>query len=175
MTEFSKDSLIDFLSYVGEKGLMNLATAQSRKASVNAFFSILQPEELQDIRKLDLDEVARRFQNLRGTEYRPESIKVYKGRVSNAINDFKRWKADPSNFKIANSSAKPSTSLKPKELAKQKTPEIQKTNEDIQTVVFPVPIRDGVVVRISGLPSDLSKAEAMKIANVIQALATTTE
>jgi hypothetical protein len=39
--------------------------------------------------------------------------------------------------------------------------------------VFPIPIRPDVVVRIHGLPFDLSTAEAEKIANVVKAMAMT--
>jgi hypothetical protein len=37
--------------------------------------------------------------------------------------------------------------------------------------VFPIPIRENVVVRVHGLPFDLTPAEAKKIAAVIQAMA----
>lgn len=37
--------------------------------------------------------------------------------------------------------------------------------------VFPVPIREGVTVRIQGIPHDLTPDEAAKIARVIVAIA----
>jgi hypothetical protein len=37
--------------------------------------------------------------------------------------------------------------------------------------IFPVPLRDDVTVRIQGIPPDLTKAEAEKIARVVAALA----
>jgi hypothetical protein len=39
--------------------------------------------------------------------------------------------------------------------------------------VFPIPIRENVVVRIHNLPFDLTAAEAEKIANVVKAMAMT--
>jgi hypothetical protein len=38
-------------------------------------------------------------------------------------------------------------------------------------IVFPIPIRPDVVVKVVGLPSDLTKQEAARIGNVINALA----
>lgn len=38
-------------------------------------------------------------------------------------------------------------------------------------VVYPIPIRPGLIVRIANLPDDLTKAEAEKIAAVVMALA----
>lgn len=37
--------------------------------------------------------------------------------------------------------------------------------------VYPIPIREDATVRIHGLPADLTKAEAEKIARVVMALA----
>ena len=37
--------------------------------------------------------------------------------------------------------------------------------------IFPVPLRDDVTVRIQGLPHDLTRQEAEKIARVLVALA----
>jgi hypothetical protein len=170
MSDYSKDKLIEFLGYLPSKGLMNLSTAQSRKAAVNAVLGVLDPAELEDVRKLDIDEVMQRFQNLKGTSFKPESIKVYRSRVANAINDFQLWKADPSSFKPF-SASKPHTGAKPKERSKASQNHAEDQIDPL-AVTFPIPIRPGTVVKIVGLPGDLTKAEASRIANVIQALAT---
>lgn len=39
------------------------------------------------------------------------------------------------------------------------------------TTAIPIPIRRDIVVKVLGLPFDLSKAEASKISNVIMAMA----
>ena len=59
------------------------------KAAVNTLLSILDNSEIEDVTTLDLDEVANRFMNKRGTEVKPDSVKVYKSRVASAIADFK--------------------------------------------------------------------------------------
>jgi hypothetical protein len=41
----------------------------------------------------------------------------------------------------------------------------------VETVDIPVPIRPGVVVRLTGIPNDLTSSEARKLANVVLALA----
>lgn len=43
-------------------------------------------------------------------------------------------------------------------------------SSDIQTLIFPIPIRNGVVVELHGLPTDLTNSEANKISTVINAL-----
>jgi hypothetical protein len=42
---------------------------------------------------------------------------------------------------------------------------------DMEDTIFPIPIRSDVTVRIQGLPFDLTRAEADKIAAVIMAYA----
>src|SRR5258707_615654 len=97
--DFSKAKLLDFLAYLGKKGLMNRATVAARKAAANTFLSILSDQEAQDLSKIDLDQIALRFSNLKGSEFKPESIKIYKSRVSSALEDLKSYKTNPLAFK----------------------------------------------------------------------------
>jgi hypothetical protein len=176
MSDFSKPKLLEFLDYLKNKGLMNAATVSSRKAAANAFLGILSNEEAADLRKLDLDEVALRFSNLKGDQFKPESIKVYKSRVASALEDFKSYRANPLTFKPSTSAPKPSGSPSAPKAEKAGTKSgASKQHLDFEEgpdVTFPVPIRSDVVVRLVGLPSDLTKKEAAKIANVVLALAT---
>ena len=42
---------------------------------------------------------------------------------------------------------------------------------DFEAIIVPITIRDGVRVRIEGIPHDLTQEEAQKIANIILAFA----
>lgn len=96
--DYSFDALIDFLGYLGKKGLMNRNTVVSRKASCNKVLSVLDPEELADLRNLDLDVVAQRSANLQGGEYAPKSLRVYKSRVNSSLDDFFATRKTPLIF-----------------------------------------------------------------------------
>lgn len=175
----SQGDLVAFLDYLADKGLMNATTAASRKASVRTLFSVLDASETADVTALNMDEVAMRFLNKRGGEFKPESVKVYKSRVASSIEDFKKYRADPLNFKVP-FAPKPSVKAeKPSNNAKEQTsgnqsPQAQQPIEAFVSpseIVFPIPIRPNSIVKIVGLPSDLTKQEATRIANVIHALA----
>lgn len=174
MTEYSKDKLLEFLDFLAGKGLMNKATVAARKAATNTVLGILDPSEAQDLRNIDMDDVAARFADLNGTKFKPDSVKVYKSRVSSALEDFKKFKASPQTFKPSIGISKtPSNPKGAKEDAN-----IYKKVEPAETgpgITFPIPIRPDVVIKISGIPSDLTKKEASKVANVILALATESE
>jgi hypothetical protein len=157
---------------------MKTPTAEARKAAVNQVLGVLSEEESSDVANLDLDSVMRRFQNLHGSRYTPESLKTYKARVKNSIFDFLRFRENPMDFR-------PSAGAGPKRLAKPKKASEVNAQQAFDAVsssrinhvplmtasTLPVPIRENLTVLIHGLPFDLSEAEARKIANVVLALA----
>ncbi|WP_315784913.1 hypothetical protein [Bradyrhizobium sp. SZCCHNPS1003] len=188
-TNTSQKDLIAFLDWLAGKGMMNAQTAASRKAAVNTLLSALDADETADVTKLNLDDVARRFMNKRPGEVKPDSVKVYKSRVQSAIADFKSYRADPLNFRVAlvpkpsNVRAEKATTqpIAPSPIATSAavhqgapTHHVFVSPSEIEIVV-PIPIRANTIVKIVGLPSDLTKQEAAKLANVIQAFATVDE
>ncbi|MBI5322738.1 hypothetical protein [Bradyrhizobium sp.] len=177
----SQGDLVAFLDYLADKGLMNAATASARKAAVRTLFSALDPSETADVTTLNLDEVAMRFLNKRGGEFKPESVKVYKSRVASSIADFKKYRADPLNFKVAITPKVVGKTEKSNGQPKEQAAGTQPSHAQQQPIttfvspseiVFPIPIRPNVIIKIMGLPSDLTRQEAARIANVIHALAT---
>jgi hypothetical protein len=173
---FSKADLVKFLDYLADKGLMKGTAIASRKAAVNAFLGILKPEEAEDLSNLNLDEVALRFANLKGSKFKPESMRVYKSRVSSSLEDFKNYKKNPIAFKPSATAAKSPTALKNEKTAARAKPQKplgtqEPFYESSQEVSFPIPIRPNIVVHLVGVPNDLTKREAAKIANVVVALA----
>ena len=55
------------------------------------------------------------------------------------------------------------------------TPRRSGQTGQVSTIDIPVPVRPGVIVRIVGIPADVTTAEAHRIANVIRALAPMSE
>lgn len=183
MDDYSRDALLDFLDYASEKGLMNPNTASSRKATAASMLSILEEAEVRDVRLLDVEDIYRRFANIHGRKYSPDSLRVYKSRLKNAIDDFVRYTGDPAAFKPATSGkgakrqtapksdAANGTSTKMPPAVRTAVPEVYERNPTLQTISIPIPLRGTCVVTISGVPMDLTEQEAKRIANVIVALA----
>jgi hypothetical protein len=173
----SREDLIQFLDFLGAKGLMNPETAKARKASSNSLLSILTEEEAKDVSTIDLDHLTQRFLNLKGSEFKPESVKVYKSRVEAAIRDFVNYKKDPLSFRPKLEQRSPRSSDKKVKEAEPQTgslptqPATPPSNlMQTEGLVFPIPLRRDVTVKIAGIPPDLSAAEARKICSVITAL-----
>jgi hypothetical protein len=175
-TGYSKQDVLNFLDYLSNKGLMNKDTVASRRAAVNTLLSILSDDEAANLKGLDMDVLLQRFVNLKGSGFKPESVRVYKSRLGAVLADFERYKSNPLTYKPNTPRERPSRSQNgeaPKETPKRPAapPAGTPVNDDeIQAIEFPIPIRKGVIVRVAGIPSDLTPEEATKIGNVILAL-----
>ena len=179
MSDRSLPALLSFLEYLGAKGLMPRNTVGGRRAAVSKMLGVLDPEETGDVTALNLDQVMTRFVNLEGKNYTPDSLTVYRSRVNASINDFVAYLDNPAAFKPGGSSKKPKS-----EGGKKPSPPKAHVQTKVQdpvprfdtthvspTNVFPIPIRPDVVVRIHGMPFDLTTAEAEKIAAIVRAMA----
>lgn len=174
--DFSREGLLKFHDYLAAKGLMNPNTVAARKAAANKMLGVLDENEAADLREVDLEEIAERFFNLNKNDFTPESLVTYKSRLRSAVADFINHTVNPSAFKTVSSRTRASnqkndgTPRKPtnSNFSSSAEPPSKSNNE----ITVQIPIRDGVVVRFIGVPSNLKKKEAQKIANVVMAYAT---
>src|ERR1039458_1253453 len=177
----SRKAAIDFVEYLEKKGLMAPATAQARKAALNTVLGILDEKDAQDVTSLDLDDLMTRFQHLQGKSYKPDSVRAFKSRVKSALADFTSYLENPLAFRpnIQTRERKQNppksvsgTTVGSSESSPHNPPHPPAISEPMATSIIPIQIRADLTIRIQGLPFDLTEAEARKIANVIQALAT---
>lgn len=182
MGQRSREELFRFLDYVRAKGLMSPNTVESRKASANKVLGILDAEEAEDVTNLDLDEVVRRFGNLHGQQYTPDSLRSYKSRTKSAIEDFSRYLENPLAFKpgVQRREKKQTNGATQRVVHHLKANDATTSSPVLErptmvpaasSAILPIPLRADLTVHIQGLPFDLTPAEAKKIAAVIQAMA----
>ena len=183
MTDKSLDALLGFLDWNADKGLMAKNTVNGRKAAVSGVLGILDPEEKGDVTVIDLNSVMSRFITLQGKKYNTSSLNVYKSRTNASINDFRKWLDDPLSFKPmanraekrpSNTSTRSQRSSGPSAISESPhnsgaAPTIHQASAN----VFPIQIRENLIVRVHGLPFDLTGSEAERIANVVKAMAMT--
>ena len=180
-----REDFIQFLEYLGDKGLIARATASARRTAAAKVLAVLSEDEAQDVTHLDVDQVMSRFENLNPRQYTPESLQSYRSRLKTALDDFRSYSDNPVSFRPSGlTRSKAKTSPNGAKPAKRKSgtavatvpastasPGIQASPMiDLPNVnQLPVPLRQNLTVRIYGLPYDLSKQEAQKIANIILA------
>lgn len=179
--KFSAIKLGEFWDYVIEKGLMNKQTAISRKTASQKVLELLDESERQDLRALDREHAFVRFQNIAGKRYSPSSLTVYRSRFNASLDYFLSYAANPSGFKPntpksngkvkgegTKQNSKRLASAEKESLSTQSTLDSSTSSDNL---TLPIPLRPGVVVKIFGLPSDLSEDEAKKISGVVSAYA----
>jgi hypothetical protein len=180
----SRQKLLEFLDYLGNKGLMAGATVATRKAAATKVLGILSDEEAADVTTLDLDDVMSRFQNLEGKNYTPGSLNTYLSRLRSAVDDFSAYLENPLGFKpsVQSRERRAKSDNNKKEDTKSVEASSATTERPAQkpsilpsATIVPIPIRADTTIYVQGIPFDLTAAEAAKIANVIRAMATPAE
>lgn len=175
MTEYSVKALIDFLSYAANKGLINKATANAKRIAVERIFEVAEEDEKADVRSVDLSSLMHRFMNLEGSEFKPESLATYQSRARSGIEEFLSWKNNPMGFRPTRRSAstKNIRSTSKVEIEPETAQPMLRVQDHSHaaTNALPIPIRSDLTVVVQGVPFDLTKAEANKIAKVVMAMA----
>ena len=171
--DYSQTAFLKFLRQGAVTGITSPATARSRKLAAEHLLIQLKSHERLDLRLLDVDELCSRFHKLQGSTIRPENIEVYKERLCGALKDFIAWTSDPAGFQSVEGE-KPEAVL----VAARDTQGQAQAREELALNpprsphdIFPIPIRDDLVVYLQNIPLDMTHAEAGKIAAVVQALA----
>ena len=171
--DYSQTAFLKFLRQGAVTGITSPATARSRKLAAEQLLLQLKSHERLDLRLLDVEELCSRFHKLQGSTIRPESIEVYKERLSGALKDFIAWTKDPAGFQSVEGE-KPEAVV----IAARDTPGQAQAREALTLNpprsphdIFPIPIREDLVVYLQNVPLDMTQAEARKIAAVVKALA----
>ena len=171
--DYSVASFTDFMRQCVVMGIINPATLRSRKLAAEKLLGELKSHERNDLRMVDVEELCSRIHKLQDSTIRPESLNVYKSRLNDALADFINWTNDPESFAPRESEFKAT-----REFLKKQPEEHKKAREELALnpprsplEIFPVPIREELVVYLQNVPLDLTRKEAEKIASVVRALA----
>jgi hypothetical protein len=173
----SREALIEFLDYLARKGMLNSNTMAARKAAVNKVFGILDQEEAKDLSSIDFEDVVQRFANLEGKNYTPDSLITYKSRAKSTLDDFLSYVENPMAFKVQGGKGLKKTTEKSDNGDKRASSKmtnspapVEVAKPQVSDFTIPIPIRGDLIVRVSGVPFDLTEGEATKIANVVMAM-----
>jgi hypothetical protein len=171
--DYSQSAFLEFLRQSAVTGLTKPATARSRKLAAEHLLVQLKSHERLDLRLLDVDELCSRFHKLQGSTIRPETIQLYNERLTSGLNDFFSWTSDSSSFQSVEGEKQEAVLV-----AARDTPGQAQAREELALNpprsphdIFPVPLREDLIVYLQNVPLDMTQAEARKIAAVVYALA----
>lgn len=181
---YSYQSLIQFLSYASDKGLLKFETARSRRTAVRRLITAATDDEKNDVRNIDINDLFSRFENLNSQKFKPESLGVYRSRFGTALTDFLRWMENPSGFKpsLNKRTSQRKTGVKthlprvPIEESDKNDKDEQLNNESkrnlLPSLIMPVSLTDvAVVIKIENIPVDINYSEAEKIKRILESMA----
>lgn len=182
---YSMEDLLDFLSHASDRGILPAATSTALAVATRTVLGVLGDEERKDLRKLDLDDAIKRFHNKRAKDFSPGSLKEYGRRLHRAVKLFLDWRASPADFSVKTRATTASKGKKRKGWNDKsgRSPEMPSTetgDHDPFAVAFlepggngyrsAFPVRPGIVVGLSNIPTDLTTAEAERLAQFIRML-----
>lgn len=153
---------------------MNPNSAAALKTACTNVLAALDGWEGVDVRTLDIDDALRRFQNKRGREFKPATVRAYQQRFRFAVEEFLRYVADPSSWRSPSRVA--ATRKEPRRpSAKEispRTSDFTSTGPEAaaEWLDYPFPLREGRIARLR-LPPDLKVAEARRLSAYLMALA----
>lgn len=185
MEGYSVTDVEAFMDWAVDKGLVKRNTGISRKTAVTKVLGSLDPDEQTDVRTIDLAQAVSRWQNKKAAGYTPKSLAVYERRAKLAVREFLKYKQDPKNYKPGGQTRKSSQGTKSKKTVSQLNFVADadgfdsegslgspSTGSTAPALVFSIPIRPGVaaLVRVTGLPWDMSTNEARSAAALTTAI-----
>lgn len=168
-------------TWAAEKGLMNANTARSVRAACTQVLGAFPGWETMDVRRLDLADLFRRFQNKRGKDFVPESLETYQRRFTLAHASFLEFLAHPGAWKSpfrerALRGLRPRGKTGPApamampgafQTTAGKIPQALPVDDFLD---YPFPLLSGKVARLH-LPADLTKTDAARLQTFIASLA----
>ena len=171
--DYSEASFHDFMRQSVMSGLINPSTGRARNRAAEQLLVELKAHERQDLRLLDVEDLCNRFHKLQDSTVRPETLDLYKSRLSDALADFIAWTDSPDAFTPRDSEYRAT-----RDLLKSEPPELSLAREELALKpprspheIFPIPLREDLVVYVQNVPLDMTLKEAEKICAVVRALA----
>jgi len=144
---------LPMLGGVGANTLKNMKTVPRMLEYV--------PSETEDFKLINVDETVDAYLQGTGAQIGNASKSSYKSRINQAIRLYTAFLNDPNSIKSPEESAMPK--------AENPKPQVNATHAN--TIDIPVPIRDGLILMIPGVPTDLTNEEAERIASILKVYA----
>lgn len=160
----SVKALSDFIEGLPSMGAVGDSTLKNLRAVPKMLLHV--NHDVDHFESINAEETVEKFIAETGAQVGDASRSSYKSRINQAIKLYKNYLIDP--MSIFESQEKEVTTKKP--LPKINLPQ-HAINPASTTIDIPVPIRDGLILMIPGVPTDLTNEEAERIASILKVYA----
>jgi len=174
--ETTGKQFVEFWNWASKKGLMNENTAYAFSSPVRKIISVHENWENLDVAKLDVDDLLKRFQNIHGKEFKPNSLSAYFRRFRQAHSLYLQYIENPTAWKFKGQQSSTRKQKQTKANRDQDTEDtfempIMQGSNSTQMVDYPFPLRENCIVRLK-LPTDLKANEIERLATFMRTLVT---
>ena len=173
MTEknLSVQAFKEFLDSLLTLDLVKEATARNLKNSSARLLTVVSEDEMDDVRKLNVDTLAQRYIRRTDPIPSPASMISYKSRTDSAIKKFIAYQTEDviPYHAVDKESHSHSEVNECNELITENI-NVEEKVVTLPTYDLPVVLRPelGVTVTITGIPNDITKEEAERIASILK-------
>ena len=185
---YTADGAKEFLDYLINKGLLNANTAGGMKSACEKVFSVLDPDERQNLNGLDVDAAIKRFANKNPGTLSPDSLGVYRSRVQKVLSMLGSFNLDPANFRVTGAArtkaVDPQNGQRNKQVSREKQKAEQASDRQVSqhhasssedpyranSVTLMFPLRPDFIAQFV-MPKDLSLRDAKKLAAYFELIA----
>lgn len=180
MEQFNKAGLLKFIDLNIEKGWVNSNTGGGWKAAVRKILEAVGPED--DLRQIDIKSEIHKYANKHPGVLSADSLNQYEKRIALALDQFVKFKKDPTTYKPIGRA--PTTSKAPRKEKLAPGPSASSADSSDSppptkpvtgmatdtSLAMPFPLRAGFLAQIV-IPRDLTKDEAVRLCAFIHTLA----
>ncbi len=174
--ETTGQSLLDFWNWAARKGLVPVSVANDLRAASKEVLGVEDNWVAIDIKNLDVDYLMVRFDNLRKSAFKPQSLSAYKSRFRKARKLYLSYLDNPSGWhypapssRRRSGEARSTSVVREGIMSPQSTKPVNAALPELpagfQRLEFPV--RPGLTAKLE-LPLDLTKDEAGRLAAYLQ-------
>lgn len=180
-----KTSIMDFHAFLKdgqERGIFNRETVKSWQYAWNYVTELLPQSAIDDVLSITEEQISSVVylycnRNASQRKYDPKTVAVYKSRLRNSLQEFKKYLKSPTTYTYE--VERRSNQARLKEFIQSRVgsislfdtqtpaPSIKRNVSD--SLSIPIPIRPDCVIEVSGIPFDLTTEEAERIKKVIMA------
>lgn len=173
-TNTTGKQLVDHWTWAAEKGVMNRNSAFGMRSACSQVLSVLDNWKEIDVTSIDIEDLLKRFRNLRARDFSPSSLDAYEKRFRGGIASFLDYVNNPSGWKPTARAPRKPRSKEDGDDAKEARREDAQVpvarSEAPGLIEYPFPLRDKLVARLM-LPRDLTIAEARRLYGFMNAVA----
>ena len=171
--------LNNFLKTATAKGWIGPTSGNAMMSTLRRVGPVFDEAEAADVEAINVNAVIRRFANL-NRDVAASSLQSYTSRITSAIRMFSEWRKDPTTWRPRGGNGAPGAPKKASSRSSKKTSDDAEgdaapaidglgTGEAVG-LSYPFPLRDGVIVKLVGLPRDLTEKDVERISRFLRVL-----